>query len=139
MNDVDTIQQIFSSPSWLRRYRLPRRKQGRLGRVVQCMLDALRAGQDLETYAQIRADFWYKGYVFTPCGVFRFDTPSEEVVRKALARESVRYHNLRRVSFSALLANWQAGGLWEEKKPLSALLLRTWQAREPDQELRRIS
>jgi hypothetical protein len=127
MNDHDTMKQIFSSHY----YWYTARMRVHMRQVVQCILEALRTGQDLETYAQTRANFWYKGFVFTPCDVFRFDTGGEGVVPPALARDSVRHLHLCRVPLRAVLANWQQGGLWAAQKPLSALLVQTWQARHP--------
>jgi hypothetical protein len=112
-------------------HRSPERYKA-LHAIVRCIQEALQGCDDrLETYAQINHGFWYKVYIFTPFGALRLDTGDERQVPPMEAREVVRMDALRRVPLRAVMANWETTKLWEDKRPLGALLLHTWQASHP--------
>jgi hypothetical protein len=106
------------------------RTRARVRRAVHYILDALTNDREIETYAQIKFGFWYKVYFFTPHGALKSDTTGEHMDTKAFARAVIKSQDLRAVPLTAVMENWQMGTLWERSKPLSALLLRAWQARE---------
>jgi hypothetical protein len=118
LHDAIQCRQWWSTPRW----------QQRLRGVMRYLLAAIRDGQEVEVYAQNRADFWYKVYFFTPYGVFISDTANEDWTREAYGRHFVARRRLMPVPIRAVLANWDQGGLWVKEKPLSALLLAQWQA-----------
>jgi hypothetical protein len=51
-------------------YHTPRTR-AKVQRAVQYVLEAVTTGADVETYAQIKYGFWYKGYFFTPAGALK--------------------------------------------------------------------
>ena len=110
------------------RYRHMPHTRAWMRRTVQYVLDALMTGCDLETYAQIKYGFWYKVYIFTPSGALKCDSTGAHRDKTAFARRVVAAQDLRSVPLSAVMRNWEAAGLYTEKRPIDALLLQTWQA-----------
>jgi hypothetical protein len=95
---------------------------------MQYVLDAITEGYTVETYAQIKYGFWYKGYCMTPAGALKWDTGGEHVDLKPFARNVIKAGDLRSVPLNAVLENWAVAGLWERSRSFGALLLRTWKA-----------
>jgi hypothetical protein len=106
-------------------YHMPSTR-ARVRRVVLDIFAALRDGQELEAYAQIKYGFWYKVYIFTPHGVLKVDTGSERLEAKAFAKRVIQVRDLRPVPLSAVLNNWEMGGFWPSGRPLMVLVLDMW-------------
>src|SRR5207302_1385590 len=106
----------------LARWRDQPRYGSRLRHVVGHILDALERGQDCETYAQVRARFWYKVYFLSPHGALKCDTNGEVLETVHFARRIVHHRNLIHVPLSAVMVNWHTQGLWAERRPIAALL-----------------
>src|SRR3989442_1643436 len=105
----------------LARWRDMPRYRGRLRCVVEHVLDALAVGEDVETYAQARASFWYKVYFISPYGALKSDTTGEVCERTAFPRRVIHDRNLRRVPVGAVMENWHVGDLRERSRPLAGL------------------
>jgi hypothetical protein len=80
----------------------------------------MAAGRPVDIFAQTRGGgFWYKVYLFTPYGVLKSDTGWEHLERKHFALRVIKSQGLARVSFDALMANWQRYGVWERSRPIA--------------------
>jgi len=102
------------------------RYRARMRRVVHHLLAALAIGQDIETFALTRFDFWYKVFFITPYGVLKADSCGELWEKEAFARHVIHARDLRRVPVVSVMENWHAGDLREKSRPLAGLLLHQW-------------
>jgi|SRR5882672_8980700 len=104
----------------------------KIQRAADFLGDALLHAQPVEVYAKTTFEgFWYKVYFFTPHGVFSSTTTSECVGTKQWTLALIRYTQrltwpLALTSLEGVMQNWQQYGVWQDRRPIGAALLRIW-------------